>query len=89
MNRLHCKGTTFDVELVLGNSFYVLLLLEIHEKHLEDVNFELFEIKAGERTAVVLARYVDLNMSEGLNDISILVLWMELLTMGIIIRHME
>jgi DNA-directed RNA polymerase I, II, and III subunit RPABC3 len=43
VNRLHCRGTTFDVDLLV------------------DVNCELFDITAGERINVVLARTLSLD----------------------------
>ena len=43
VNRLHCKGTTYDVDVVL------------------DVNCELFDISAGDRTNIVLANTLSLD----------------------------
>jgi len=43
LDRLHCKGTTFDVDLLV------------------DVNCELFDVDAGERINVVLARTLSLD----------------------------
>jgi hypothetical protein len=65
VNRLHCKGTTFDVDFVVGKFFSWLCFHILPGTHYcfwaracTDVNSELFDVKAGDRIAVVLARYV-------------------------------
>jgi hypothetical protein len=65
VNRLHCKGTTFDVDFVVGKfspwlCFHILrgTYYCFWTRACTDVNSELFDVKAGDRIAVVLARYV-------------------------------
>jgi hypothetical protein len=61
VDRLHCRGTTYDVDLVLGkpvafeNLFY-LLIKKYTFSHLEDINSELFALKRNDRVAVAFAR---------------------------------
>jgi hypothetical protein len=57
VDRLHCKGTTYDVDLVLGKNFdYLWLSSILFYPFCLDINAELFSLKIGERISVTFAR---------------------------------
>ena len=61
MNRLHCRGTTYEVDLVVGELDVLWLMglsVWIDEMRFgsKDINCELFEARAHDRITVALAR---------------------------------
>jgi len=62
VNRLHCKGVTYELDLVVGQTLTTnIKSLNIYSIYfvLIDVNSELFDVRAGDRIGVVLTRYAN------------------------------
>jgi hypothetical protein len=58
VNRLHTRGTTHDVDLIVGKCLGGNIPYFPHIVGFNlDVHAELFDAQAGDRTAVAIARY--------------------------------